>query len=423
MDLLMPHVGRFRSLVILTDTFSQMYAALNRLSDPNEGTPEGAPLLESIVLKRCNEYAGSSAQFFPREMKPTAEMPFAALLNRNNNTFLPRLRELRLHGVHINWSNLPPLLDQSSTVSTPKNRLRTLELSEHPYDVRPSLFDFQRLLHSCSGLQTLKVSVSGPSWDEDDRMDGEIPDSSPISLVHLRELTLGYTYVEDARRVLKYVEAPNVTSLKISDNSSVLNSEMEDAGDLLIACGATALEGYEEIEGWPATDSDSEDEIEFLVSPPKPRTIRSSTRFPALEEITLERVKASSDAPFRTLFSKLTSLQHLTLQHTSMDAVQALMPHDEERSLQYLTSPTSTCPCPNLKFLHVIGAVFDFDLINNARNIRVQNGAYPFQPDVTVDQRPWGELTHLGAPNFEELELRLTIDQPYFIRGIAFDML
>lgn len=424
LDLFMPHIRRFRSLAILTDTCSPMYAAVNRLSDPKECTLEGAPLLESIVLKRCNEYIGNSTEFFPREMKSTAEIPFAALLNCSGNTFLPRLRELRLHGVHVNWSNLPPLLDQSSTASTPKSSLRTLELSEHPYDVRPCLADFRRILQCCTELRKLVVNVSGPIWDQDDSMGAQITDPIPIHLPHLKELTLGYTDVDDARHVLNNLNALNITSLCISDNSSVLSPETEDAGSLLIACGVTASEEYGEIQGWSGAAPGSVSQIGVLVSPPEPHGMpKSSARFPALEEITLYRVESSSVAPFRTFFSSLTALRRLTLQHTSMHAVKALMPHGEERLEQGLALPTSPspCPCPNLKSVHILGAVLDFDLITSARSVRIMSGAYPFEPEVKVDYGLRGNTMHVAVPDSEEMEVRIRSDDPYAVGGIDFE--
>jgi hypothetical protein len=82
-------------------------------------------------------------------MKATPEVPFAALLSRMGGDYLPQLRKLRLHGVHLNWTNLPPLLP------TTGGGLHSLELSEHPYEVRPTLVDFRRILTSCPASRSL----------------------------------------------------------------------------------------------------------------------------------------------------------------------------------------------------------------------------------------------------------------------------
>jgi len=299
--------------------------------------------------------------------------------------------------------------------------LRILELSEHPYEVRPSLVDFRRILQCCTNLQKLIISVSGPIWDEDDAMDTGIPDSNPIPLPHLKELNLGYTDADDARQVLNNLDAPSVTSLSISDSSSVLSPETEDAGSLLIACGMTALGGYEEIQGWSAQSGGEVEMVDSSSEPPA--VVKSLARFPAIEEIILDRVESSSVAPFRTFFSRLSTLQRLTLQHTSMHAVKALMPHGEERLAEGLASPTSPspCPCPNLKSVHIRAVTPDFDLITSARSVRVKSGAYPFEPEVTLDHRLWHNIAHLDVPNFEGMEVRIRSGDPYQLGGIDFE--
>lgn len=404
LDLFMPHIRRWRSLTILTDTCSPMHAALSRLSDPTVGTLEGAPLLESIVLKRCNEYIGSSTEFLPREMKATPEVPFAALLSHKGGDFLPRLRKLRLHGVHVNWTNLPPLLP------TVDDSLHSLELSEHPYEVRPTLSDFQRILASCPRLQKLVVGVSGPVWDQDDSMDGTSTSHShirPISLPQLKELTLGYTDADDARQVLKNLDAPNVTSLTIADTTSVMFAQTEDVGSLLVACATNV---------WAPTNNAG---IEIPTCPQGANKVPS--RFPALEEVTLDRVEACSVAPFRAFFSALPTLKRLTLHHSSMHAMQGLVPLAEQHHLEGLTSPTSSAPCPNLRSIHIRGAALDFNLIANTRSSRIEHGAYAFEPEITLDYCRADDMVHMGAPASEGMEVRIRSSDPYQVGGIDFE--
>ena len=394
-----------------------MHAALNRLSDPNAGTLEGARLLESIVLKRCNEYIGSSTEFLPRELKMTPEVPFAALLGRMGGDNLPQLRKLRLHGVHLNWTNLPRLLP------TTNGGLRSLELSEHPYEVRPTLVDFRRILASCPALQKLVVAVSGPIWDQDDSMDGtphpHSGDSCPVALPHLKELILGYTDADDARQVLKNLEAPNVKSLTIADTTSATFSQPEDVGSLLVACGTNAWGGdVTTAHNWVPT---SEVEVSADLSEASPQSANktSSARFPTLEEVTLDRVEACSVTPFRTFFSALPTLNRLTLQHTSMHAMQALVPLGDER-LAAPTTPTQ-CPCPKLQSIHIRGAALDFNLIATARSIRVKHGAYAFDPEITLDHCRADDVVHMGAPGYEAKEVRIKGSDPYQVGGIDFE--
>ena len=393
LDIFMPHLRRWRSLTILTDTCSPMYAALHRLSDPCAGTIDGAQMLESIVLKRCNEYIGSYSEFLPSEMKMTPEMPFAALINRMGGDYLPRLRKLRLHGVHLNWASLPSLLPTLS------GGLSSLELSEHPYEVRPKPVDFRQILMSCPGLQKLVVSVSGPVWDQDDSMDGTstsyVVNDCPVALPHLKELTLGYTDADDAREVLKHLHAPNVKSLTITDTTSVMSSQEDDVGSLLVACG-TNIWGEKEISRGSPSDV--------------------STRFPALEEVTMDRIEVCCATPFRAFFAALPTLRRLTLQHTSMHAMQALIPLGKED-----TQDIVACPCPNLRYVHIRGAALDFDLISRARIARIKQGAYAFEPEITLDHCRADDMVHVGAPGLEGTEVRIRSGDPYEAGGIDFE--
>jgi hypothetical protein len=247
-------------------------------------------------------------------------------------------------------------------------------------------------------------------------------DSCPVALPHLKELTLGYTDADDAREVLKNVDAPNVKSLTIADTTPVTYSQTEGVGSLLVACGTNAW-GREaaNVHSWvPPT------EVEILASPSealvqgadKP----SASRFPALGEVILDRVEACSVTPFRTFFSALPALNRLTLQHTSMHAMQALMPTSEDLS-QCLATPLSVspCPCPKLRSVHIRGAALDFDLIANARSTRINHGAYAFDPEITLDHCRADDVVHVDAPGFEGMELRIRSSDPYQLGGIDFE--
>ena len=69
------------------------------------------------------------------------------------NTLLPKLRHLKLQGVHVHWSVLYLMLTRQNNVS-----LVSLELDYHSCDVRPSLEEFHQLLSLNSQLEILKIS-------------------------------------------------------------------------------------------------------------------------------------------------------------------------------------------------------------------------------------------------------------------------
>jgi hypothetical protein len=347
-------------------------------------------------------------------MKMTPEIPFAALHSRMGD-YLPQLRKLRLHGVHLNWTNLPSLL--------PGSGLHSLELSEHPYEVRPTLADFRRILTSCPALQKLVVGVSGPVLDRDDSVNwtSVSSESGPIVLPHLKELTLGYTDADDARHVLQNLDAPNVKSLTIADTTSVTFSQTEDVGSLLVAC-ATKTRG-------PAVygrESASQNVAQLLTNGQTQGVDKPSfSRFPALEEVILDRVEACSVTPFRTFFGAFPTLNRLTLQHTSMHAILALIPAGEPWPPQFqgLAPPASPspCPCPKLQSVHIRGAALDFDLISTARSARIKHGAYAFDPEITLDHCRADDVVQVDTPVFEGMEVRIRSGDPYQAGGIDFE--
>ncbi|KZP26831.1 hypothetical protein FIBSPDRAFT_731897 [Athelia psychrophila] len=381
MDLLLPHAPRWRSLTILSDTCSPIYTALNRLSAFDPSSPYGAPFLEKIVLKRCNEYIGSYPEFMPREMKGTPDIPFAGLLDRTGGEFLPSLRELKLHGVHINWANLPPIIPASF------GGLYSLELSEHAYEVRPSLVDFRRILATSPNLRALVVGVSGPTWDQDDALTEEASNARPIPLPLLSELTLKYTDAEDARHVLLHVDAPNAASLHISDVTPVAFPEQEDASSLLATCGTSSWGNH--------------------------------ARFPALREVTMDRIEACSATPFRTCFEGLPKLERLSLEHTSGHAINALRPREYVGPEMELVEIT---PCPNLHSVSIRGAVLDFNGIARTRDARIESGARPFEPELTLDNWCPGDIVPVGLCGFEvpgaQAQVRICSGESYQEGGI-----
>jgi hypothetical protein len=241
-----------------------------------------------------------------------------------------------------------------------------------------------------------------------------------VTLPHLKELTLGYTDADDARQVLKNLDAPNVKSLTIADTTSVLFPQTEDASSLLVACGTYAW-------GRDAARRNSWATSSTLASPSdvsaQDADKTPSSRFPALEEVTMDSVEACSVTPFRTFFNGLPTLRRLTLQHTSMHALEALVPLGEEHHTQDLKSPSppTPCPCPNLQSVHVRGAALDFDLISSARSARIKQGAYAFDPEITLDHCRADDAVHMGAPSFEGMEVRIRSGDNYQVGGIDFE--
>ncbi|KAK7442776.1 hypothetical protein VKT23_016021 [Stygiomarasmius scandens] len=280
LDILIPHLSRWRSVDILTDTWAPMYAALNQLNGAL--ITYGAPKLESLTLMRCNDFISHSSHFEPRGMREPALFNFPEPVPNKDKVngkttdesspMLPRLRKLILRGVHVDWDSFAGLLPPAPTNLSPcfspfresfspysassriAHALETIELSSHSLNVRPTLSQFQKIIAtSTASLHKLVLSGSGiilPS----ERLEAAKGDDltsinfinrfragSPslmqqlISLPHLHELVLGYRSANtfDVPNFLAILDAPNVRVLTLEDTSHPGEVEDVDATRLL----------------------------------------------------------------------------------------------------------------------------------------------------------------------------------------------
>ena len=332
-DLIIPHTCRWRSITILTDTHPAIQAALNRLgseySSPNGSTDkiESAQLLERIVLKRCNNKFVASTRmrtFWSREP------PFAALLHSG---FFPRLKELSLHGVFVNWRSLSTILSLGNCKSD--GGLRILEISA-PHKMHPSILDLWNILKSCPRLQRFVFNIPFANQDTYGSDIHHVNEVSPVVLIHLQELSLGFFQERYARCIMKTFAAPNLTSLRVA-NMGVWPFG-DKCSNLLALCGAPPpTANRQQLIGWNPS--------------------RASSKFPSLRELTLHGVD-TDDTTWYTLFGGLPTLQHLILDCCNFlsatedethfpgkDPLMALLPVGDYRAGTSLSS----VPCPDLQ--------------------------------------------------------------------------
>ncbi|KAI0746267.1 hypothetical protein C8Q80DRAFT_1337305, partial [Daedaleopsis nitida] len=228
LNILIPHVRRFRSLAVLTDRWAPMQTALDCLSmeipafvSAPRPLPSSLPLLESLVLMRCNEFVSYHSEFSPADQKDPGFLPFSALLRDADDPasepVLPGLKKLVLSGVHTEWSALPRLLPPPQSPSP--SPLETLDMSYHCTEVRPSERDFRALLARCPKLRTLSLRVSGPRSPDSADTCSTAQGASPVPLPHLERVTLGYDDPYAAAAVLDLLAAPGVAQLTLEDAS------------------------------------------------------------------------------------------------------------------------------------------------------------------------------------------------------------
>ena len=183
---------RWRSLTVLTDTWTPMHTFL-AYSTMFSSLPE----LERLSLNRCNAFTG-----LPCALDPVPSDPVELF---GGNAYLPRLRHVTLAGVHVDYS------------CTGFKDLLSLDLGHQPHGVSPTIRQFHRLLHESPGLKSLSLVALNPPSAEPARDDG-----SPVCLEHLKNLTLGWWFVEDAIRLLDALQLPVVEDLILEDLSPSL---------------------------------------------------------------------------------------------------------------------------------------------------------------------------------------------------------
>ncbi|KAG1725619.1 uncharacterized protein EDB91DRAFT_1167741 [Suillus paluster] len=350
LDLLFPQMYRWRSLTILSDTWAPLRVALERLSVPTLTMGSGAPRLETLMLMRCNEFLGYLDTFSPRTHLAFDGIPFAALMGAPHHDLatqshpLPKLRNITLVGVHLNWTHfscytLGAALNPS--LSRVFNGIQSLELSQHCREVRPTFEEFSGILKACPHLRKLVIRVSGPRFDE-----GVQCSDHPVSLPQLEELHLGYTSVEDAAMLLSHIHAPNLVALSIEDANHIASADDEDSDPLLTYC-ATGLLDLCDIStefglnhGPHSNSAASKDSVVSTVKPP----------FPQLERLSLNSVTACM-IPFSLFMAAVPKLRHLSICRTP-NALAVLLPIQTP----FTEACTRTSPCSALESIEVFCA-------------------------------------------------------------------
>ncbi|KAF9481769.1 hypothetical protein BDN70DRAFT_784039, partial [Pholiota conissans] len=332
-SLLLPHLSRWKSFTLLTDTWAPMHSALSLINPAI--TTHGAPILETLSLSRCNVLPSYYHDFQPAALKSPA---FFSGDNNAQSDILPRLKNLLLEGVHVDWDALSAGLEASSS-----STLESLELRYHCAEVRPTLPQYRRLLSSAPALRKLSIKCSGAYTPEDFVLP---PNYVPVSLPMLTDLTVGYQTAEDGEMALELFAAPNVRRLRLEDISHYASAD-QDADNMLSYLASKASYSVA-LDADLTTSPDAQPVCERRLSVTEPITSPRRTYFsddplppfPQLETVTFDRVDGSAGALY-TLFHSLKGIQRVEIAHMSLEALRTLLPS--------IGPYGRSCPCPKLR--------------------------------------------------------------------------
>lgn len=182
LDLIMPHVARWRSLVVLVTYYEYMHIALSRFAEC-----DAAPEMETLELGHYED-RDEYEQFVPVEYIE----PFRVF-----GSNMPKLKDLTLWGIHLDWEGSLPIF----------GCLTSLELAFHAKDVRPTYDTFSQMLKASSRLSTLSLALSGPA-DPITDWGHEI-----IELPSVDDLQLYYHDCQYIQQLMLHLITPNITSL------------------------------------------------------------------------------------------------------------------------------------------------------------------------------------------------------------------
>ncbi|KAG1779885.1 hypothetical protein EV702DRAFT_965294 [Suillus placidus] len=313
-NLLFHEMYRWRSLEIISDTWMPIHSALQVLNERRMEGP-GALRLESIRLKRTNDYLSRFWLFCPRIMKMVEGTVFGALIGAASQDIsaqsppLPKLRNIALYGVHLNWANfLHHTLGATPSLSSPVSHcIQSLELSHHSGEVRPTSDEFSAILEACPRLQNLVLRRSGPQGGF----------SRQVSLPLLQQLYYGYFSFGDDVGTFNGFHAPNLIKLSLEGQN---------------LSGTTYYS--------PTQDDGEDDKADSIL-----KHCASHLPFPKLQELSLYNVNAPVKT-FTLFIATIPMLSHLVLHRTS-NALPALLPIPKS------LAGGAGMPCPALKSIQI----------------------------------------------------------------------
>ena len=188
------------------DVVSRTWFPLHKLMEGFESTY--LPSLKSISMERDNSYYGRSNASF----RPLRLIGPMTLFGRGAS--LPKLRDLSLTGVHIDW-------DDASAVY---RNLRKLELKNLAFNVAPSFEQFAEILSSSPRLEHLDVSGFCPEHHPEPPPGAPDPEVPVVYLPALKDFIFGWNDIDQGHKFLQMFQiGSSLETLVLIDTESGLS--------------------------------------------------------------------------------------------------------------------------------------------------------------------------------------------------------
>ena len=284
LDVVRLHISHTNSLLVSVAIWHYMSIALMFL-----GSCPEAPILKELELYHHGDPDDEDeVEFRSRYIIPEEDKKPQGFVLFQGNT--PRLKQVVLWGVHLNWET-----------STFLKGLRCLELSYHDDDLRPSFKEFARILQDSPNLELLTLSDSGPA-------------GGPVEW--LRSVTAGGTgQPNSSEPISTEIHLPSVKEFVIAFAGATYASDLMQR---LVFTNLTNL----------TLDFESEDYTEFIASLAKPHPITQKSILADLTSLFLGGVgecRKSSINEMAAALPKVTTMR-LNFHHLSLDWYTALFP-------------------------------------------------------------------------------------------------
>ena len=184
MDILDPHISRFRRFTVRISGFQPLYQIMVRLNKP-------APQLESLELYNIDT-----------ETDFDEEDPFHPALLREPLTLfdgiMPKLECVSLDGAHAAWTKCN------------FTGLKSLHLGYHTRDVRPTYDEFKAIIDASPTLHTLDLRGSAPLISTPSVY-------PPLQMERLEVLHISEMTCDIATALMSLFNTPNLLSLSLMD--------------------------------------------------------------------------------------------------------------------------------------------------------------------------------------------------------------